>query len=252
MRIPSGFRLDGRVVVITGASSGLGVGFARAVAAVGGAVVLGARRAERLGRSRTHCAARASRCAPGHRRRRSGRLHGLVDPPSADSGRSTAWSTTPASGSGTPASRETPDGSARHRHQPERHFWMAQACARVMTPGASIVNVSSALGLFASRSRRRRTRPARRASSGSPAIWPNSGRRRKGIRVNALCPGYFDTDILAGAKEQILGRRPGQQHPRTLRRTVRTRPGPDLPAQPGLVVRYRHDAGCVDGGMSAL
>jgi 3-oxoacyl-[acyl-carrier protein] reductase len=42
------FRLDDKVVVITGASSGLGVGFARAVAAVGATVVLAARREERL------------------------------------------------------------------------------------------------------------------------------------------------------------------------------------------------------------
>lgn len=42
------FRLDGQVVVITGASSGLGVRFARVTAAVGAQVVLVARRAERL------------------------------------------------------------------------------------------------------------------------------------------------------------------------------------------------------------
>ena len=42
------FRLDDRVVVITGASSGLGVGFARAVVAVGGRAVLAARRIGRL------------------------------------------------------------------------------------------------------------------------------------------------------------------------------------------------------------
>jgi NADP-dependent 3-hydroxy acid dehydrogenase YdfG len=39
------FRLDGQVIIVTGASSGLGAGFARAVAAAGGAVVLAARRA---------------------------------------------------------------------------------------------------------------------------------------------------------------------------------------------------------------
>lgn len=42
------FRLDDRVVVITGASSGLGVGFARATAAVGATLVLAARREDRL------------------------------------------------------------------------------------------------------------------------------------------------------------------------------------------------------------
>jgi len=42
------FRLDGRVVIITGASSGLGERFARVVDGVGAKVVLAARRVERL------------------------------------------------------------------------------------------------------------------------------------------------------------------------------------------------------------
>ena len=42
------FRLDGRVVVITGSSSGLGAGFARALSSAGATVVLAARRRERL------------------------------------------------------------------------------------------------------------------------------------------------------------------------------------------------------------
>ncbi|MDH4076644.1 MAG: SDR family NAD(P)-dependent oxidoreductase, partial [Acidimicrobiia bacterium] len=42
------FRLDGKVAILTGASSGLGHRFARALSATGASVVMAARRVDRL------------------------------------------------------------------------------------------------------------------------------------------------------------------------------------------------------------
>ncbi|WP_242424216.1 SDR family NAD(P)-dependent oxidoreductase, partial [Frankia sp. EI5c] len=48
MSVLDRFRLDGKVAVLTGASSGLGVGFARGLAEAGADLALGARRTDLL------------------------------------------------------------------------------------------------------------------------------------------------------------------------------------------------------------
>ncbi|MGH3555776.1 MAG: SDR family NAD(P)-dependent oxidoreductase, partial [Mycobacterium sp.] len=48
MGVLDSFRLDDKVVVVTGASSGLGVSFAQVFAEAGADVVLGARRVDRM------------------------------------------------------------------------------------------------------------------------------------------------------------------------------------------------------------
>jgi hypothetical protein len=56
------FRLDDRVAIVTGASSGLGAGFAVALAEAGAHVVVGARRTERLADVAARVRERGRRC----------------------------------------------------------------------------------------------------------------------------------------------------------------------------------------------
>jgi NADP-dependent 3-hydroxy acid dehydrogenase YdfG len=57
------FRLDDKVAIVTGASSALGVAFARALAEAGADLVLAARRVERLELLSPACSWRATQAA---------------------------------------------------------------------------------------------------------------------------------------------------------------------------------------------
>src|ERR1700758_1304864 len=58
------FRLDGRVTIVTGASSGWGVAFAHGFAEAGSDLVICARRADRLSDTAEELRAQGRRCLP--------------------------------------------------------------------------------------------------------------------------------------------------------------------------------------------
>ena len=149
MTVLDSFRLDGRVVIVTGASSGLGVSFAQAFAEAGADLVLGARRVEKM----AHTAALVEQAGGRVCTRKTDvvdaeQCQALVDAAMAEFGRVDVLINNAGVGTAVPATRETPE---EFRSVVDINlngsYWMAQACGRVMQPGSSIINISSVLGI---------------------------------------------------------------------------------------------------------
>jgi NAD(P)-dependent dehydrogenase (short-subunit alcohol dehydrogenase family) len=197
MTILDRFRLDGRVAVLTGASSGLGVGFAAALAEAGADLALGARRADRLAETctlvenagRRAVAVRTNVADPDD-------CTALVEAAMTTYGRVDILVNNAGIGTAIPALKETPD---QFRSVIEINlngcYWMAQACARIMRPGSSIVNIASVLGLTTTGLPQAAYSSSKAALIGLTRDLAQQWTSRKGIRVNALAPGFFESEM---------------------------------------------------------
>ena len=208
------FRLDDRVVIVTGASSGLGVAFAHCFAEAGADVVLGARRVEKLERvaesvrstgRRVHTVttdvADPAQCQH------------LVDEAMAKFGRVDVLVNNAGVASAVPATRETPEEfrSAIDVNL-NGSYWMAQACGRVMQPGSSIINIASILGITTGGLPQAAYSASKAGIGGLTRDLAQQWMGRKGIRVNAIAPGFFASEMTdtypPGYLEQALHRVP--------------------------------------------
>ena len=205
-RILDMFRLDGRVAVVTGASSGLGAVFARALAEAGADVVLGARRVDRLAETqraveetgRRALAVRTDVAVPED-------CTALVEAAVAEFGRVDILVNNAGVGTAYPATRETPE---QFRSVIDVNlngcYWMAQACGRVMQPGSSIVNISSMLGLTTAGLPQAAYAASKAGLIGLTRDLAQQWTGRKGIRVNALAPGFFASEMTDAYPEEYL------------------------------------------------
>jgi NAD(P)-dependent dehydrogenase (short-subunit alcohol dehydrogenase family) len=192
------FRLDGSVAIVTGASSGLGNRFARVLHAVGAQVVVAARRRDRLDELVAELpgavAIDGDVGVEADRERlvaetvdRFGAVQVLVN--NAGIGRKVA------------VEDEALDTFRQAMEINVTAIWhLSKLCAPAMigAGGGSIVNVASMLGHVGAT-------PVKQAHyCASKGAVVNLTRElalqwaRKGIRVNALCPGWFPSEMTAG------------------------------------------------------
>jgi hypothetical protein len=212
-------QLTGQVIVVTGASSGLGEQLARALAAAGALPVLAARRADRLARLRRELpGADAVPCDvtdAGDRERlfetviaRHGRLDGLINNAGV--------------GATAPALRTSPETFARvlDVNLVAPFALSCLAASRMRTDGGSIVNVASVMGLRSLGQIPDAAYVASKAGIIGLTRELASQWGRYGIRVNAVAPGFFASEMTAE-----LGDDPEAFPPFLLERTPLARGG---------------------------
>lgn len=221
-RSPDLFRLDGKVAIITGASSGIGARFARVLSDAGATVVLAARREPQLRAVAESCpGSQVIVCdvAQDADRRR------LVDSTHETFGRIDVLVNNAGLSQVVSATDEGIDGfSSIVGVNLTATFALSQLVgARMLAAGGgSIVNVASIYGLVASGSL---PQAAYAASKGGvvnltrelSAQWAS-----KAVRVNALCPGWFRSEMTDSMLDSEKGltwitrrtpmRRAGEQH----------------------------------------
>lgn len=199
------FDLQGKVAVVTGASSGLGEGFARVLVAAGATVVAAARRLDRL----EVLAKELDGTAPG-----AGRVVPVQCDVTSEQDRArlvdlassiTGCVDVLVNNAGMPgvphAEDETVDGFAALLDlNLSAGFHLATRVAATVPAGGalSVINISSVIGLVS-------TAPIGGASyaaskSGTIGLTRELAGQwgRRGIRVNAIVPGWFDTEMTEG------------------------------------------------------
>jgi NAD(P)-dependent dehydrogenase (short-subunit alcohol dehydrogenase family) len=193
------FRLDGKVAVVTGASSGLGVAIAQGMAAAGADVVIGARRPELLAATRDLIEGLGRRCVavPTDVTDEEDCARLVAASVEQLGGCDVLVNNAGIGGEYHPATDDPPEN---FRQVVDVNlmgsYWMAQSAGRVMRPGSAVVNLSSVMAVTTAKM------PATAYSAAKAGVL---GMTRdlaaqwgaKGIRVNAILPGVFLTEATA-------------------------------------------------------
>jgi NAD(P)-dependent dehydrogenase (short-subunit alcohol dehydrogenase family) len=247
------FRLDGRVALVPGASSGIGERLARVLDAAGASVVVTARRLERLeALAATLRDARAVACDVTDEAALASLVAGVLE----DLGRIDVLVNNAGVTDPMPAEQEPP---SRFREILEVNltgaFVLTQLVARHMLErgSGSVVNVASVLGLVGTGQIPQASYAASKGGLVNLTRELAAQWARRGVRVNAIAPGWFPSEMTAEmfADERGIGW--------IRRKTPMGRAG-ELPELDGALLFLASDASsyvtgqvlAVDGGWTAV
>jgi NAD(P)-dependent dehydrogenase (short-subunit alcohol dehydrogenase family) len=208
------FSLAGKVAIVTGASSGLGVAFAVGLADAGADIAICARRVEKLEQTKAQVLESGRRCIAVQA--------DVSDPDDCNRvvaatldqlGKVDVLINNAGIGTAVPATRETPDEFRRVIDiNLNGSYFMAQACGRAMRDGGSIVNIGSVIGSTSAFLPQAAYASSKAAIIGLTRDLAQQWTGRKGIRVNALAPGFFKSEMTdqyqEGYVEQMMFRVP--------------------------------------------
>jgi NAD(P)-dependent dehydrogenase (short-subunit alcohol dehydrogenase family) len=209
------FSLAGKVAIVTGASSGLGVAFAVGLADAGADIAICARRVEKLEETKAQVEERGRRCIAVRADVANPDDCNQVVAETVDQlGKVDVLINNAGIGTAVPATREAPDDFRRVIDiNLNGSYFMAQACARAMREGGgSIVNIGSVLGSTSAFLPQAAYASSKAAIIGLTRDLAQQWTGRKGIRVNALAPGFFESEMTDqypdGYIEQMMVRVP--------------------------------------------
>jgi NAD(P)-dependent dehydrogenase (short-subunit alcohol dehydrogenase family) len=193
------FGLNGRVAVVTGASSGLGVGFARALAQAGANLVLAARRADRLESLAAELGEAGAEVLPvACDVTDPNQVEALKDACLERFGRADILVNNAGTTEIVPAENESEEAFLRVLNvNLNGAFYCAQRFGRVMLEAGrgSIINVASIFGFVASGSIPQAGYVASKGAVVNLTRELAAQWARRGVRVNGIAPGFFLSEM---------------------------------------------------------